>query len=239
MLPALNREAPVAQRDQANGDYIWVVQFDEGTLRPLASIVGAFLHNLRTALDHLVWELSSDAERGRCEFPVFLKSGPGNDGFHGGGLRKIASIPDAAKSIIEELQPFHAEEHAASHPLWLIHDLDRIDKHRRTLIVPVAINRGGIAGAPVRLGGGTGPAMVFQLERMRITTGKRRNGEEVLRIAASNPPESVALVTPLFGFNATIDEAGLEEVFIQEQLRGLLDFVDGSVIPRLEPIFDS
>jgi hypothetical protein len=56
-------------------------------------------------------------------------------------------LPDAARAIIEGLQPYHAGPDPAfkQHPLWQLHMLDIVDKHRR-----VAINENGFnAGFPI------------------------------------------------------------------------------------------
>jgi hypothetical protein len=46
-----------------------------------------------------------------------------------------------AQSIIEGLQPYHRGQAYATHPLWRIHELNRIDKHR--LLHSTATNQSG------------------------------------------------------------------------------------------------
>jgi len=44
--------------------------------------------------------------------------------------RKIGGIHPDAQAIIEQLQPYNRGQNFASDPLWLLHELSRIDKHR-------------------------------------------------------------------------------------------------------------
>lgn len=223
--------------DPANGDYVWVVDINEHRTDTVAAMAGDFIHNLRGALDHLVWELADPDQRPRSEFPVFKNDGAGNSGFTGGGAPKISSLPEDARQAIEALQPFHAGDDAVSHPLWLIHDLDIIDKHRRLLTAPAAASRAGLIGPPFKLGG-KGPLVMVELHDMKFTVGKCRNGDALVRIAGTNPPEMVAEFRPGVKFKLTLDEVGLPELFIEDQLSELGRYVVEDVVPLLAPFFE-
>jgi hypothetical protein len=54
------------------------------------------------------------------------------------GLKKIEALPDEAQTIIEELQPYHADD-PELHPLWILNEYSRIDRHR-TLSVMYALS---------------------------------------------------------------------------------------------------
>jgi len=95
----------------------------------LSAITGDVVHNLRSALDHLIWQLVSlgpCAPDQRAEFPIFkdekhyLREAP----------KKMGGAPSAARTTIDRLQPYHRGDAAESHPLWMLHELDIIDKHR-------------------------------------------------------------------------------------------------------------
>lgn len=101
---------------------------------------GEVIHHLRSAFDHVIWQLSSPALRSshphRIEFPVFDVN-PTTDknklDLYG---RKVDGISSAtALAQIKSLQPYLRGTDFANHPLWLIHDMDRIDKHRDLVIV--------------------------------------------------------------------------------------------------------
>jgi hypothetical protein len=107
------------------------------------AIVGDCVHNLRSALDHIVWELSGGTGHAphHAEFPVFkeeaeyLKRTPKGDPARGGGLWKIEGINErAARTAIYKLQPFQRAD-PLRHPLWVVHELDRLDKHRTLQVV--------------------------------------------------------------------------------------------------------
>jgi len=96
---------------------------------------GDYLQCLRTALDQAVWSLinhrtSKDSES--SEFPVFgrpLDSAELKRSFR----RKVDGLSSPAINYIESIQPYNqpAELPLSASPLWCLHELNRIDKHRR------------------------------------------------------------------------------------------------------------
>jgi hypothetical protein len=106
-------------------------------------IIGDCLFNLRSALDHLALALAlkckpgmSDREIRDSEFPVFATE----TGYQREETRKIGCMDTAAQAIIESLQPYHGKNGLEREPLWQLHDLNRIDKHRQ-LTICVAANK--------------------------------------------------------------------------------------------------
>jgi len=56
--------------------------------------------------------------------------------------RKVGGIAPVARTIVEGLQPYRRGQNFASHPLWVLHELSRIDKHRLphvVLMIPTAV----------------------------------------------------------------------------------------------------
>jgi hypothetical protein len=119
-----------------------------------AYIAGDCIHNLRSALDHLVYQLSilgqggrhlSIKEETRCAFPI--ESNP--DEFTQNGERRIQLLRVGERTRIKELQPFNASDMSIWGPIPDIQEpsrsepariptllnhlahLDNIDKHRR------------------------------------------------------------------------------------------------------------
>lgn len=94
--------------------------------------VGDFVHNLRSALDHLVWSLvlsHGATPTNRTEFPIFLEEAD----YRRGAVQKIAGLPADVMSEFEALQPYRcpvADIEAALQPLWLVQQMDIVDKHR-------------------------------------------------------------------------------------------------------------
>jgi hypothetical protein len=115
-------------------------------------LIGDFLHNLRSALDNLAFALATtytqplpDEITAGSEFPVFGdENGEGSARFHrlrskgslkgtpapASGLDKIRGWHPDAQTVVERLQPYNRENSYLDDPLWILHVLDRIDKHR-------------------------------------------------------------------------------------------------------------
>lgn len=92
----------------------------------MPAVLGDFLFNYRSALDHAVWALHAEADRSpRVEFPVFLTAAK----YAAGSAPKIGTLPQQTRVVLESLQPFHAVD-PELHPLWILHELNRVDKHR-------------------------------------------------------------------------------------------------------------
>jgi hypothetical protein len=116
------------------------------TVQPRFSVLaGEILHHLRSAFDHLAWQLSSPDQRlrfpTRIEFPVFSESE------HRSGEKKLCRycrkvegiISPTALTRIDSLQPYKRVDPLRD-PLWIIHDLDRIDKHRHLVLAIYTMN---------------------------------------------------------------------------------------------------
>jgi hypothetical protein len=100
------------------------------------TLVGEFLHDLRSSLDHLAWQLvehNGGAPTENTSFPV-LKIGPTPNKQ---GVQPpptvVGGVSEDAMAIIEDAQPYKWGEHYATHPLWVLHQLWNIDKHRHVL----------------------------------------------------------------------------------------------------------
>jgi hypothetical protein len=64
------------------------------------------------------------------EFPITGPK-PLDDGAR---ARKIGVLPEDAQKIVMSLQPSRLGQRYGEHRLWLLHDLERIDKHRKPLV---------------------------------------------------------------------------------------------------------
>jgi hypothetical protein len=109
-------------------------------------LVGEIIHHLRSAFDHVAWQLSSQAERNNpkiarhIEFPVFTKKPKrGTEDKPSSYDRKIQGIRSFTALIrIDGLQPYKRPD-PLNHDLWLIHEMDIVDKHRELNLVVFAI----------------------------------------------------------------------------------------------------
>ncbi len=100
-------------------------------------MVGDIAHNLRSALDYLVYELSAegggDPGRERTAFPISEDKG---EYWKPKGRRKIsyrdhclAGVADSNKTKIDDIQPYHRKDPTRTHLSRLNH-LSNRDKHR-------------------------------------------------------------------------------------------------------------
>jgi hypothetical protein len=103
----------------------------------LSAIVGDCLYTLRSSLDHLAWQLASlnGPPPSGTEFPIFTDCGA----YHrlsrgkparGSGLYKTRGIAPAEQALIEQSQPYNRPSDPEADPLWILHSLCNIDKHR-------------------------------------------------------------------------------------------------------------
>lgn len=135
-------------------DFLWLRE----PPRRWSALVGDCVHNLRCALDHIVWTLSGGdgTAPNHAEFPIFQderkyfeRTNQGKPK-RGSGLSKIEGVnPLAARARIDALQPF-TTPHAARHPLWVLHELDRFDKHRALHVIGGWAYTAGIDGHRIR-----------------------------------------------------------------------------------------
>src|SRR5437667_1155830 len=118
--------------DASKGGHVrdWVVSGSKLPPR-LSVIIGEVVHQLRSSLDHLVWQLviANDTEKttNDLEFPVLWESSK----YPARARRKIKGVSSTAAKRIEALQPYNAisnvEKRFAGklimplmHPLWMM-----------------------------------------------------------------------------------------------------------------------
>jgi hypothetical protein len=95
-------------------------------------LIGDCVHNMRSALDHLAWQLAGPKPPPKTEFPIFhdrkefKRKGPG------GGLYKIRGIKDPkARALIKSVQPCRSDRSPPKvHPLYALWILSNTDKHQ-------------------------------------------------------------------------------------------------------------
>jgi hypothetical protein len=103
----------------------------------LNTLIGEFLHNARSSLDHLAWQLVLKAggakPNGNTHFPI-KDTDPGTDKK---GKRRSPGIPGGisapARTLVGSAQPYLWGARYAEHPLWLLNRLWNIDKHRHVI----------------------------------------------------------------------------------------------------------
>ena len=99
----------------------------------LHTLVGEFLHDHRSSLDHLAWllvVLNNGTPTEDTTFPT-LRVGPTpNKKGVQAPPHVVGGVSATALAIIEEAQPYKWEADYTRHPLYLLHELWNVDKHR-------------------------------------------------------------------------------------------------------------
>lgn len=100
----------------------------------ISLVAGDALHNLRAALDYVVYAFASKglspAERAKLYFPISKSA----EDYNSESLGKTAGVPKYIKKRIDRLKPYKG----GNDLLWGLHRLNIIDKHR--LLVTVGVN---------------------------------------------------------------------------------------------------
>lgn len=112
----------------------------------LAALFGDALHNMRSALDHLAWQLvilNKGTPTDSTSFPLRLERRPGGD-----GLPSISGgVSPEARALLDEVQPYtwaadDPESDPRLHPLAVLSTLNNIDKHRELLLGVALVSSG-------------------------------------------------------------------------------------------------
>ena len=115
----------------------------------LGVCIGEIAHDLRSALDGLVYQLgvlngATEERLTRTQFPIFLKGRPAGcrgrcrramPHFDCHGREMIGPLRPEHQRRIERLQPFKRENLGRKSPLYLLHELNNADKHRLLQVV--------------------------------------------------------------------------------------------------------
>lgn len=111
---------------------------------PLSLVIGDIIQNIRSSLDHAVYQLGKSSgdqkfakNSHRSQFPIFGNISNSGKKIDGADKFKKNAITDTikflsqpAQNIIESVQPFNDGDNYAEHPLWLLNKLSNLDKHR-------------------------------------------------------------------------------------------------------------
>jgi hypothetical protein len=121
----------VRERDPNTGHLLFKVRMRAPIPSGVAIIAGDILNNMRAALDHLACQLveanGGTVVQQTC-FPIFKSA----DEYKAHRTGKVKGMHKDAVDLIDRAKPYKG----GNDGLWLIHDLNRIDKHR--LLLPVA-----------------------------------------------------------------------------------------------------
>lgn len=207
----------------------------EITEDPFSLLIGDFLQNARAALDYIAFALGeAGADDGMLDdetalnagFPIVGDvdregfSGRGGDRFDELAARKIPTVTEAVRAIIERSQPYYTGgELWASEPLWHLHELARFDRHR--FLHPAAVHTG-----EVRLDPGLRNVLVRDFEATW--------GERVIEEPDDWDDDSASLSAVLATFTAKPRDP--KKKMQVEPLAELVLGFDGDTLPSTLPL---
>ena len=110
-------------------------------VRPMPEVIpviaGDAIHCLRSALDHIVYAVSTGSKRRRGYWPICIKEADyllprGAPPCERPSMREegLGGVPESILTIIDGAQPYHGRDRANEHVLAVIGRLDNADKHR-------------------------------------------------------------------------------------------------------------
>jgi hypothetical protein len=105
----------------------------------ISLITGDAIHNLRSALDYLVWELIKPEVRKlkprQISFPIYESFEKYESSFP--GKIKVMEMGQEAANAIAACKPYKS----GNHTLWLLSELDNFDKHRLLVTVSTYLDK--------------------------------------------------------------------------------------------------
>lgn len=184
-------------------------------------LVGEYAYQLRTALDHLAWQLgllSGRKPSRSSSFPIQSGTGPKDrERF----TRATWDIPCEAVDVIKSLQPYLRGKDVQLDPLWQLNKLCNLDKHQTV----------GVSHSQVR--------MWFSGEAGVAKYTPNYSAAEMaflLPLALKDQVETKPL-PPLLIFGKPIDAPGADFELTQEQIAEIHRYVTQDVFPRFARFF--
>lgn len=112
----------------------------------IGNIIGDALHNLRSALDHLAYAMwvasGSVGNPKRIYYPIIDTDS--RTVYESSRSGKVQGIAPRLRDMMDATEPYKG---GAGHDLWVLNELDNIDKHRRLNVIVAAF--GGFWVHPV------------------------------------------------------------------------------------------
>jgi hypothetical protein len=110
----------------------WVERFQVFEPPPLrfGAIFGDSVHNLRSCLDHLVWQvtlLDGGTPNRNTQFPLARRD---EAQFEEMADKRIPGLSPKHRAMVKQVQPYHATDAPGTHFLKVLTNLDNVDKHR-------------------------------------------------------------------------------------------------------------
>jgi len=227
----------VPQTNAKTGRTIVRAQISKPPPPEVALLIGDAVHVLRATLDHLALELAVAFHRPQplppnletaSEFVIIGETDEtrGAQKFDAAAGSKLKGIHPGARKAIKGIQPYHRKTAYAEDPLWVIHELDRIDKHRRLNLTAYAMGSVGIGAGP------SGYAYIGHAHFEQLGhNGPVDNGTPVAIFTARNSNFQLNFTRQISLAEPSLPHA----VFAVETLTKLRDYLLVEVVPLLTP----
>ena len=169
------------------------------TVEPLPDsipiVVGDAIHNLRSALDHLAWQLveaGGGSPNDRTSFPIVAADSKAPQRYASAvGQGELGKMDPKASTLLKSVQPYNSSDNT----LTAIHHLDIWDKHRLIVAVYAMLGAWGLKNPKIWFGDlGLGKPIQVGDEICRIPQGTWERSCDNIRFgfyAAFGGPEIV------------------------------------------------
>jgi hypothetical protein len=195
------------------------------------AIVGDFVSNLRSSLDHLVYVLPRTVamwDESKTAFPIFTIKSAGDRNsatYDRRAANMLQNVIPEAEQIIERLQPYHRKRRPDYHPLAVLHDLWNADKHRALHVVN-AHSTNTQSAIKISYGG-----------TVRHHRGRIHHGDVIARYRLGRDPRSKIEGKDDFEIHPVLEHPGLVQGGrLLPALHHLYEFVSEQVFPPLEAL---
>jgi hypothetical protein len=212
----------IEQKPQPDGsvEYVAYAVVLEHPPHDLGAMIGDAVHNIRSALDYLVYELAPPNVRskGKTQFPICDTEQKFTNSAY-----RIEGITGDERTLIERVQPFRSDD-PRTDPLVVLNRLSNSDKHR--LLVPVVA---GVNLRDVWVGSSNADVNFTHVEfgavehdaRIVAFTVRRRDSSSELVVEPSQPTLQITLDPR---------DTGLHDRSLPDVLRVVHHYVERDVI---------
>jgi hypothetical protein len=198
----------------------------------LAIMLGDFIHNLRNALDHIVWAASLPKYRSHAAFPVAfedlweldadgqltVKHAEARHNFE----TAVKGLDPRAIALVIAAQPYHVRDQAHRWTYGIISRLENADKHRRLIAVGAGVQN---VMSEISLRGRTAPI------KGPFLTGEFAYGGTIVGFRL--PPSAPGLEPPVRPSEMQMKYSGTALIFVK------ITGVRGNQTPSEFPLYST
>ncbi len=209
----------------------------------LSLLLGDFLHNLRSSLDHLAWQLvlaSDGTPETLTSFPIYARRRKykefkkKNDTASG----VVGEISEKAARLVEKAQPYNNEDGTPPEDLlWILNKLNNIDKHGQLNIS--VLNATDVVQVDLLTADGTGIYATIQFPEAVQENKPMEDGATVGVDPFLKAPhlQTRVLLISTVALYETGEVGPFGTRSVGTVARELLDHVGNTMVPKFEKFF--